>query len=198
MMGTVLTEYIFSETSSSSGLAQYGRFCFWIASKIANSEAAGEDPNGVLRCLGKIVSRDGFDADRGDYVLRDGYASSFEFGQYDLTRILDNLRFWQQPTGDFELVATTTATSALESYFLERYRIWRWLVFHHSVTQGHVALARALAILFEIAFGAKPRSSQESAIKRILVDWDFSLLWGSFENSNRYRQYVRCDEHWLL
>jgi uncharacterized protein len=198
-MGTELTDYVFSNVTGDIEQNRYGRFCFWIASRIANLENAENDPHGIFRCLHSIVSRHGFDADRGDYVLRDGYASSFEFGEYDLARVLDNLRFSQDEALDFELVTTTTATSALESFFLERYRIWRWLVFHHSVTRGHVALSRALGILFDYFFTPKTRlTKQEAAVRELLERFEFALLWRSFENPKNYRNYVKCDEHWLF
>jgi hypothetical protein len=198
-IGTELTDYVFSNVSGDVEQNRYGRFCFWIACRIANLENADNDPNGIFRCLHSIVSRNGFDSDRGDYVLRDGYASSFEFGQYDLTRVLDNLRFLQDSASDFELIATTTATSALESFFLQRYLIWRWLVFHHSVTRGHVALSRALTILLEYFFSTNQAlGKQELRVKEILKQFDFALLWRSFEHPTSYRQYVRCDEHWLF
>jgi HD superfamily phosphohydrolase len=150
LVGSSLTYYVFSELGGGGAQSDYGKFCFWIAVRIANHELAVNDPFGVFRCMHAIVSSDGFDADRGDYVLRDGHASSFEFGQYDLTRILDNLKFVRDSKGTLLMLASTTA-SALESFFLERYRIWRWLVFHPNVIRAEIALARALAILFEIA-----------------------------------------------
>jgi len=145
-VGTALVKFIFSEIPGQGARWKFAQLCFWIANRIANEGLAQENPDGVFTCLHNIVSSDGFDSDRGDYVLRDGYASSFEFGEYDLARILNSVRFIHTARG-YRLVATTAATSALESFFLERYRVWRWLVFHHSVVRGEVALSRALTIL---------------------------------------------------
>jgi hypothetical protein len=170
--------------------------CFWFANRIAN-EGLVRDPDGIFACLHTIVSSKGFDSDRGDYVLRDGYASSFEFGDYDLKRILDNLRF-VQIRGQFRLVATTAATSALESFFLERYRIWRWLVFHHSVVRGEVALSRAITILLEIYFDDAVSEPEELTVRGILDRRDFGRLWKPFALAKTYRDYVRADEPWML
>jgi HD superfamily phosphohydrolase len=197
-IGTALIGFVFAEFKGKPAVFNFGQLCFRVASRIADFEPYGVGPRGILKSLHRIVSCHGFDADRADYVLRDGYASSFDFGEYDLARIIDNLRVVGNKSGEIELVATTTAVSALESFFLERYRIWRWLVFHHSVTRGHLALSRALAILFELFFDPAPSAASEKEIKGILDEYSFSLLWKSFESPAEYRQYVRCDEHWLL
>jgi HD superfamily phosphohydrolase len=110
---------------------------------------------------------------------------------------VDNLRF-VMTSGHFQLVATTAATSALESYFLERYRVWRWLVFHHSVVRGEVALSRALTILLEIFFDTSNSDMHESAIRAILESSNFNRLWSPFAAPETYRAYVACDEPWLL
>lgn len=87
------------------------------------------DPAGVLAALHELVSGD-FDADRADYVQRDGYASAFEFGTYDIERIVLCLRLAKVGDG-FVIRPTSAALSAVESFFVERLRIYRWLVFHH-------------------------------------------------------------------
>lgn len=196
-VGTALIGYIFSSISEEGDRRRFGQLCFWIANRIANEGLTADTSDGIFSCLHKIVSSSGFDSDRGDYVLRDGYASSFEFGEYDLTRVLDNLRF-VLTAGHFELVATTAATSALESYFLERYRVWRWLVFHHSVVRGEVALSRALTILLEIFFDTGSTDMHESAIRAILESSKFNRLWSPFASPDTYPEYVACDEPWLL
>lgn len=194
-MGKELVYYVFSHVGGE--LANFGKFCFWIANRILTPERASEDPKGILTCLHSIVSGESVDADRCDYVLRDGNASSFEFGEYDITRILHNLRLTTNSRGDFEIGSTTTAASALESFFLERYRIWRWIVFHPNVVRSEIALSRALNILLEMIFSTGLRGP-EKTLHRILTKFDFPKLWRSFENESRYRDYISCDESWLL
>jgi HD superfamily phosphohydrolase len=195
-IGTELVLYVFSNVGGD--LANYGKFCFWIANRILTPERAKDDPKAILKCLHSIVSGESVDADRCDYVLRDGYASSFEFGDYDLTRILHNLRLRLNTSGEFEIASTTTAASALESFFLERYRIWRWVVFHPNVVRAEVALSRALNILLEIAFADSHTTSAEVLVRRILDSLRFSRLWRPFGSAEKYREYVSCDEAWLL
>jgi HD superfamily phosphohydrolase len=191
-IGTALVQHIFSEISGTQ--RDFGQMCFWIANHIASEGLSPKNPNGIFDCLHSIMSSKGFDSDRGDYVLRDGYASSFEFGEYDLARILDNLRFVYR-NRRLKLVATTTAASALESFFLERYRIYRWLVFHHSVVRGEVAASRALTILLDILFD-DPNTDIETTVKNLVVRGKLSRLWLPF--STDIREYAQCDEAWLL
>ena len=195
-IGRALTLLVFTEIGDD--YEDFGRLCFWIAERIATPELSAEDPKGIVNCLHSIVSGDTFDADRCDYVLRDGYASGFEFGEYDLARILQNLRLATNNNGRFEIISTTTAASALESFFLERYRIWRWVVFHPNVVRADIALARCMAHLLDIAFADRLPSEQERGVRRVLDEWDFHKFWRTFEEKSTYRQYVSCDEPWML
>lgn len=194
-VGRALTSYVFSEVAGD--YAQFAKFCFWIATRIAQPELAMKDPKGTLACLHSLISGESFDADRCDYVLRDGHASSFEFGEYDLTRILNSIRLCKRDD-DFEIVSSTTAASALESFFLERYRIWRWVVFHPNVVRAEIALSRAFALLLEIAFADKSSNKEETTVRGILKSWNFNKFWRSFSSPEEYRQYLSCDEPWLL
>ena len=89
LMGQELTRFVFSNFRGRQ--RDFAKFCFWIAQRIAKPEIVDGGPEGVYSCLHSIVSGE-VDADRCDYVLRDGYASSFEFGNYDLARIMHNIR----------------------------------------------------------------------------------------------------------
>jgi HD superfamily phosphohydrolase len=195
-IGRELTSYVFSEIGGDHG--NFGKLCFWIANRIATPELAARDPKGLFACLHSLVSGQSIDADRCDYVLRDGHASGFEFGEYDLTRILHNLRMLESAAGAFEIVSTTTAGSALESFFLERYRIWRWVVFHPNVVRAEIALSRAVALLLEIAFADKADNREEKLVRQLLDSWEFRKFWRSFSSQESYREYVSCDEPWLL
>lgn len=196
LIGRALTLLVFTEAGDD--YEDFGKFCFHIAEGIASPELAGKDSEGVVKCLHSIVSSDTFDADRCDYVLRDGYASGFEFGEYDLTRILHNLRLTKNAQGKFEIVSTTTAASALESFFLERYRIWRWVVFHPNVVRAEIALARGMAHLLDIAFADRLQTQSEREVRAVLDRCNFNKFWRTFESKRCFRQYVSCDEPWLL
>jgi HD superfamily phosphohydrolase len=191
LIGVALMNHIFNRIDDTN----YSRFalvCFGVATAISSSEKGDDDNTGaVLECLHSIVSSDTIDADRCDYVRRDGYASGFEFGDFDLHRILSGLRLHRR-NGRFTLATTTVATSALEAFFLERYRIYRWLVFHPMSQRAGLALSRALAILLEIWFNEVVDDEEIlGRVRRCLKKADFHILWSSFEIVGTCDTYVR-------
>lgn len=115
------------------------------------STAVGEDKDIVLRILRaspedktpcgtlhELVAFD-IDADRGDYLLRDGHTSGAEFGRFDLSRLVEGMRLAKIVTWDrekkeaFIIRPTIRALSAVESLVIERYKSYRWLYYHHRV-----------------------------------------------------------------
>lgn len=75
------------------------------------------------------------DVDRADYLLRDGRALSFDFAVYDLERLVDNLVLVQHPEMGFATAVDERGLSALESFFLSRFRSNQLLVRHHKTSQ---------------------------------------------------------------
>lgn len=187
-IGRNLTSHIF-RSFPEDGSRSFAVLCFSIAEKIVSAN----DP--VLKCLSSIVSGN-LDSDRCDYVRRDGHACGFEFGDFDLQRILATIRFRTTGQDTLGLLATTIATSALESFFLERYRIFKWLVFHPMVVRVNLALARALTILLEIRLGEKVSLSEK--VNRALHEMQLERLWKPLRNSTSYKDFIECDEAWLL
>ena len=113
------------------------------------STAVGRDKDVVLRILRaspedktpygtlhELVAFD-IDADRGDYLLRDGYTSGAEFGRFDLSRLVEGMRLAKIVTSGrektFVIRPTIRALSAVESLVIERYKSYRWLYYHHRV-----------------------------------------------------------------
>lgn len=88
-IGRALTKHIFTNFSSPEP-RDFARLCFAIAEAIAAPQLNAP----VFACQHSIVSGN-LDADRCDYVRRDGFASAFEFGDFDLERILLTLRIVQ-------------------------------------------------------------------------------------------------------
>ena len=175
----------------------FAQVCLHLARGIVRERMAGiEDPDGVLPALHSLISGP-VDADRADYVQRDGYASAFEFGRFDLQRILLSLRLVCGEDGTFLVRPSSTALSAVESFFVERFRIYRWLVFHHSVMRGQLAIQRALYTLFEIYFSA-PSDRAARAIRGILDGRGFTRFWTPFAAGGDLDAYKACDESWAM
>jgi len=82
------------------------------------------------------------DADRLDYLLRDGYMTGVENGRYDLERILLMLELDQSG-----LVVNVRAFESIEGYLVARYHMYRLVYFHRAVRAAEAMLQK----LFERA-----------------------------------------------
>jgi len=102
----------------------------------------------ALRAIKQLVDSV-IDADRMDFVLRDGRNSGSDFGIYDLRRLVNSFRIHVVDVqGTVQAVAIrplSTALSAIESLIQERYKIYRWVLFHHRVMQSRALMSYVLA-----------------------------------------------------
>lgn len=92
--------------------------------------------------LASIVSGE-LDADRADYMLRDGFHSSVTIGGFNLDHLLSNLHFgWCPQTNWFGLAISEKGLSALEDFVYSRHQMYRQ-VYAHKTAQGFDWLLRA-------------------------------------------------------
>jgi HD superfamily phosphohydrolase len=118
---------------------------WWRDIKIAGNRMLG---NSVFATLHDIISGE-YDADRADYILRDGYMSGTGFGRYDLDRFVQNLRLYEDKKEErFKVVPTIRALSTLEAYLIERYKIYKWINSHHKVRFFEKAASEMAKMLF--------------------------------------------------
>jgi len=78
------------------------------------------------------------DADRSDYVLRDGYFAGVPNAQFDLERILQKVLI-----DDKGLLFDERAQQAIEGYLIARYHLYLQL-YHHKTVRAAEALLRSL------------------------------------------------------
>jgi HD superfamily phosphohydrolase len=196
--GHRLMEHIFRESLDEEKGLKFAELCLRTARGIIRGSLPGvEDPFLILGAVHDLVSSD-FDADRADYVQRDGLASGFEFGSYDLDRIVRSMQIFEY-RGRFMFRPSVQAVSAIESFFLERLRIYRWLVYHHSVVRSDLVLQRALHLLLRIYFdGWTLNSADTDAIRDLLRKGRFDRLWTSYGPKGNLDDFCSCDESWLL
>lgn len=118
---------------------------FWsfIAGPDANAGALQETstPRLVMDLLSSIVSGE-IDADRADYMLRDGFHSSVTIGGFNLDHLLSNLRFgWTVEEPWLGLAITHKGLGALEDFVYSRYQMYR-KVYAHKTALGFDWLLR--------------------------------------------------------
>jgi len=109
----------------------------------------GPNPEGVFKTIRQIVSSD-IDADRADFLLRDGVTSGIGFGQYDVMRLVESMvLYYDNKYGLFRIVPTTAALSTIEAFLVERYKMYKWLYFHPHVVLTDTALSHLIKKLLE-------------------------------------------------
>ena len=118
---------------------------FWqfIAGEQAESGSLTRDniPRLVMGLLSSIVSGE-IDADRADYMLRDGFHSSVTIGGLNLDHLVTNFRFgWDAEEPWLGLAITQKGLGALEDFVYSRYQMYR-KVYAHKTALGFDWLLR--------------------------------------------------------
>ncbi len=97
--------------------------------------------------LKEIVSGPNLDADRMDYLLRDGYFTGVVSGRYDAEQLIGSLRVYERG-GALALGVDGRGVVALESFVLARYMMFATVYFHHTTRMFERVLHEALAELW--------------------------------------------------
>lgn len=96
----------------------------------------------LKQLLANLVSGE-LDADRADYMLRDGFHSSVTIGGFNLDHLLSNLHFgWCPQTNWFGLAISQKGLGSLEDFVYSRHQMYRQ-VYAHKTAQGFDWLLRA-------------------------------------------------------
>jgi HD superfamily phosphohydrolase len=96
----------------------------------------------LQRLLASLVSGE-LDADRADYMLRDGFHSSVTIGGFNLDHLLSNLHFgWCEQTEWCGLAIAHKGLGSLEDFVYSRHQMYRQ-VYAHKTAQGFDWLLRA-------------------------------------------------------
>lgn len=143
--------------------------------------------NGDNPVLSDIVSSQ-LDADRLDYILRDGHATGVKIGNYDLARILGMMRVHE--TG---VVLSSRAIEAVEGYLLARFHMYKQVYLHKAsrsaerMLQACLLRVRALLQAGEKVPGLVP----DTPLQKLISGADISVsehlalddidLWAAFK-----------------
>lgn len=133
-----------TDVTPSESFCRHAR-TFWsfIAGPDAETGALNEasTPGLVMDLLSSVVSGE-IDADRADYMLRDGFHSSVTIGGFNLDHLLSNLRFgWDVEQPWLGLAITQKGLGALEDFVYSRHQMYR-KVYAHKTALGFDWLLR--------------------------------------------------------
>jgi len=142
-IGHELAHLVFRSTAHASPIAV--RTAYQMARTILNAEPdyTQRKPNlNAIEWLHSLIDGE-IDADRGDFLLRDGRALGLDFINYDLNRLTAYLVLVHDADLGFVTAVNEHGLSALESYCIARSRSYQVLTRHHKVAQCAAALRYA-------------------------------------------------------
>jgi HD superfamily phosphohydrolase len=129
------------------------------------------------------------DADRQDYILRDGLATGVKIGVYDAERVISMLQVWQAPDGSAQRLAVSyRAREAVEGYLIARFHMFKQVYLHKAVRAAEKMLEATLrraAWLCKRGEGfdpplpalAKALLSGEPVVASVFVQLDDTDIW---------------------
>lgn len=131
-----------TEVEPSETFCRHARTFFeFIAGDQVAALAQDRIPRLVMGLMSSIVSGE-IDADRADYMLRDGFHSSVTIGGLNLDHLLTNFRFgWDTDEPWLGLAITRKGLGALEDFVYSRYQMYR-KVYAHKTALGFDWLLR--------------------------------------------------------
>jgi len=141
---------------------------------IYRSKLAGRwHPRSALSKIYELISSD-IDVDRGDYLKRDGYSSGIGFGDYDSDRLVDSIRLEKvrRESGELDLlIAPSDASiSPAETFLVERYNLYKWLYYHHSIRYFNYCLVKSLDAVIRLRTQL-PKLRQKFRLEYFRYDW---------------------------
>ncbi|MBD3656078.1 MULTISPECIES: HD domain-containing protein [Marinobacter] len=170
---------------------------FWefIAGEDAESGALTQrdTPRLVMGLLSSIVSGE-IDADRADYMLRDGFHSSVTIGGFNLDHLLSNLRFgWDTAEPWMGLAITQKGLGALEDFVYSRHQMYRKVYAHKTALGFDWVLREAInEVLEEPEIFAWVDTCLSNM--RYFAELTDSFFWEAFRRIGRRHpeSYARC------
>lgn len=170
---------------------------FWQFIAGEDSEAGrlgrADIPALVMNMLSSIVSGE-IDADRADYMLRDGFHSSVTIGGFNLDHLLSNLRFgWDSRTPWLGLAITHKGLGALEDFVYSRHQMYRKVYAHKTALGFDWLLREAINEALEDPDIFEWVNTCLSDM-RYFADLTDSFFWEAFRRIARQRpaSYSRC------
>jgi hypothetical protein len=114
--------------------------------------------------LGADIVSSQLDADRLDYILRDGHATGVRIGVYDMERILSMLEIDNQ-----RLVVNLRAKEAVEGYLIARLHMYKQVYLHKAVRSAELMLVAALARAAELLRSGATLNIPRTSLSELLL-----------------------------
>ena len=121
--------------------------------------------------------------------IGDGYNSGIGFGRYDVDRLIESIRvdLVERAKGNktYMIAPTDASISPVEDFLLERYKLYKWLYFHHSIKFFNTCLVKAIESIILLKIELPDLLAEKFDIK--------------YFHFSRYcfKDGFKCDEIWL-
>jgi len=180
-----LGSIIIEKSSIAERLSKHGIAPTSISSLIQQQPVADDPFFSTLTKLLPLIHSNA-DADRMDYLLRDGYFTGVPFGRIDFDRICNSIRIEND-----QVCFLDKAQDALEGFLFSRYQMYKIVYNHKTVICYDLILNKLLDFIEEYSDKVSlpfriPKMDEFLAVKPDWFDSDFlSLNEGTFFESAR-------------
>lgn len=138
-----------------------------LAPKKLSVKYKGEDlvcSQTMFHTLNGIIMGD-YDADRLDYLQRDGYLSGSGFGHFDVRRFIDAMMLTEE-RGVYRVIPSSHALSTIEACLIERYKMYKWVYLHHKTLFFDEVCCEVAKKLFK----------EKEIIERLFIEYEGDVL----------------------
>lgn len=143
----------------------------------------------------KSIMDSEIDADRIDFVQRDGLMAGGEYGHYDVRRLCDSV-FIEQRGNNWVVAYSEKAITSMEAMLLDRYRTYNWVHFHHRV----VTIKMLVRFLIERAIEIKSIAKEDfnPQVEETFILKDDVWLWNVLRRMEARDKFVRMVQEALF
>lgn len=149
------------------------------------------------------------DVDRLDYLLRDTRNSGTEFGAFDKERLLQSLELLPGAVVDprletghentrWVIAFGSRATSALETFIINRYQYYRWVVYHYHTVIANRMLKHCVFYLLQLEKVTDQNGKLRANPVLSGAFLNYFVAQGDMDTKALNRQLALVDDHTII
>ena|GEM_PF-6334465 len=143
----------------------------------------------------KLLVDSNVDADRIDFIRRDGLLAGGEYGNYDIRRLTTSTYLYQDKDRKervWEVVYSERALNSLEALLFDRYRTYAYINFHHRVVTTKLLTRFLIRVLIERGIVTKASFEGDNRTLSLRNDlWLWSLIYALDTRGDRVLSWVK-------
>ena len=145
----------------------------------------------------KLLVDSNVDADRIDFIRRDGLLAGGEYGNYDIRRLTSSTYLYQDMERKervWEVVYSERALNSLEALLFDRYRTYAYINFHHRVVTTKLLTRFLIRTLIEKEVISKAVFEGDNNTLSLRNDiWLWNLIYALDARGDRVLSWVKKD-----